>query len=315
LDYLAVHPVTAAVLVRGTGKVGYLEEHAANVMYLSLLVGSAIRDYVYHDRARTTKSRTLAVRYGINLTPLALGCLFHDLGMLEFEDILKEGGALTQAEQDRIRLHPLTGVELLPHDTDAVVKMVVRTHHENMHGTGYPYRVAGHKLHVFSRIARISDAYDAGTSDRVYRQAKPAARILWEITCGPYRHCYDPLIARILSGMVQPFPIGARIQLNCGRHAIVVRHNRKYPFRPTVIIAFDEQGRRIKKRLLEPPFSLVNREEVRLTSFSGHDLSFLNTCPEVDSGLGYPSDTSVFEALDTLIAEPDETHLFSLVYP
>ena len=318
MDYLVAHPVTAAVLMRSGGTTGYLQEHAANVMYLSLLVGNAIRDYVYHERARTTRSRTLAVRYGLNLTPLALGCLFHDLGMLEFEDLLYTDAPLTPEQFQRIRQHPLTGVNLLPKETDAVVKTVVRTHHENMNGTGYPAGLAGDKLHVFSRIIRLADAYDAGTSDRVYRQAKTPARVLWELTCGPNRHLYDPLIARILSGMVQPFPIGAKIRLNCGRYAVVVRHNRRHPFRPTVIIAFDEEGRRLKKKQLEPPFSLVDHEEVRLVEFAGQDLTFLNTGPQPPPALGESpasSDSGVYQALHAMTAETTETNLFSMVYP
>lgn len=314
MDYLAMHPVTAAVLIHSSGKTGYLQEHAANVMYLSLLVGNAIRDYVYTERARTTKARTLALRYGMNLTPLALGCLFHDLGMLELEDLLHRDEPLSPEEMDRIRRHPLAGVELLPPETDAVVKMVVRTHHENMNGTGYPAGLPGSKLHVFSRIIRVADAYDAGTSDRVYRQAKVAARVLWEITCGPHRNHYDPLIARILSGMVQPFPIGARIRLNCGRYGVVVRHHRRYPFRPTIMIGFDEDGRRLKKRQLDPPFSLAHREDVRLVEFAGQDLSFLNIYPQPDV-IPACSDSAIMDTLDELAASACEVNLFSMVYP
>jgi hypothetical protein len=202
--------------------------------------------------------------------------------------------------------------------------MVVRTHHENMNGTGYPNAIPGKKLHVFSRIIRVADAYDAGTSERVYRKAKTPAHVLWEITSGPHRNHYDPLIARILSGMVQPFPIGAKVRLNCGRHAIVVRHNRRHPFRPTVIVAFDEEGRRLKKKQLEPPFSLANRDDVRLVEFAGHDLSFLNTGTEPEPPLPAEADTGVFEALHEMVAssceQPDgqadeQADLFSLVYP
>lgn len=313
MDYLANHPVSAAVLIRSTGQSGYLQEHAANVMYLSLLVGNAIRDYVYHERTRMTRSRTLAVRYGINLTPLAMGCLFHDLGMLQMEDLLKADGPLSPTDQERIRKHPLLGLEVLPAETDAVVRMVVRSHHENMNGTGYPNGIAGPKLHVFSRIIRVADAYDAATSDRVYRQAKTPARAIWEIASGPHRHYYDPLIARILSGMVQPFPIGAKLRLNCGRYAVVVRHNRKFPFRPTVMIAFDDQGRRIRKRNLEPPFSLATREDVQLVEFAGHDLSFLNSPPPPETPS--PLDSGIFEISDAMEVACSGANVFHMEYP
>lgn len=314
IHYLEAHPVTAAVLSHTKGRGDYLQEHAANVMYLSLLVGNAVRDYIYHERARATRGRNLSVRYGINLTPLALGCLFHDLGMIGLEDMMGQEGPLSPADEKRLRRHPLTGTEMLPEEIDAISRMIVRTHHENMNGTGYPQGLPGDKLHVFSRIIRVADAFDAATSDRVYKQAKPVARVLWEITLGPTRHFYDPLIARILNGLVQPFPIGAKIRLNCGRWVVVVRHNRKHPFRPTVLIAFDEEGRRLKRKQLSHPFSLAEAEDVRLVEFGGHDLSFLNSGPEMPPASG-PGLLDAPGSSGTPLV-PHEAHdLFSLVYP
>jgi HD-GYP domain-containing protein (c-di-GMP phosphodiesterase class II) len=315
MRYLGEHPVTAAVLTHSRGRTGYLQEHAANVMYLSLLVGNAVRDYIYHERVRTSCAKTLAVRFGINLCPLTLGCLFHDLGMLELEDLFEKGGALTEEEQARLRRHPIVGAEMLPEETDAVTKMIVRTHHENLNGTGYPQGIGGGKLHVFSRIIRLADAFDAGTSQRVYRDAKSPARVLWELVAGANRTFYDPLIARILTAMVQPFPIGAKVRLSCGRYGVVVRHNRKYPFRPIVIIAFDENGDRLKKKQLEPPINLASCDTVRIVEHAGEDLSFLNTGVELPPT---PDALQWGELLqpDAAPIEPTEkSDLFSFVYP
>ncbi len=315
MKYLSDHPVAAAVLIHAAGRTGYLQEHAANVMYLSLLVGNAVRDYVYHERVRTTNSRTLAVRYGINLTPLALGCLFHDLGMLELEDLYAQDGPLTSDQQARLRQHPITGAEMLPPQTDAVTKMIVRTHHENMNGTGYPQGVGGLKLHVFSRIIRLADAFDAGTSRRMYRQAKSAARVLWEVTIGPNRHYYDPLVARILTALVQPFAIGTRLRLNCGRYGVVVRHNRKFPFRPTILIAFDENGARLKHKQLEPAFSLATREDVRILDCAGEDMSFLNVGPGLPATPDPSQWSDLFQGEHDFVEAPERMQLLSYDYP
>ena len=68
----------------------------------------------------------------------------------------------------------------------SAAKMVVRWHHENFDGSGYPDRKPGSSLHVFVRIARICDAFDAATSEKFYKQAKSPVRALWEMTFGPY---------------------------------------------------------------------------------------------------------------------------------
>jgi len=306
MNYINEHPVAAAILVRFGNAEDYLQEHTGNVFYTSLLIGNAIREYVYRERVRSTRAGRLSLRYGMNLTPLALGCLFHDLGMIPLEHLYAAPGPLSPQELEQVRGHPDQGVEMLPKDFDAVSKMVVRSHHENQDGTGYPRGIPSEALHVFSRVARVADALDAGTSHRVFRRAKSVARVLWEIGAGPVRSHYDPTIVRILTGLIQPFPIGAKIRLSCGRYGVVVRHNRKKPARPTIIIAFDERGRKLKRKQLESPVNLVHHEDIRLVEFGGDDLSFLYQTP--DDG-------------ETVWGEPDltpeqvEHSLFAFFYP
>jgi hypothetical protein len=57
---------------------------------------------------------------------------------------------------------------------------------------------------------------------------------------------------------------------------VVVRHNQKNPFKPQVIIAFDELGDPIDKESLEPAFYLDQRKDILLKSFAGENLDFLN---------------------------------------
>jgi len=300
MQYLRENPVATAILFHSGKPQSYFHEHAANVFYLSLLIGNAIRDYVFKERERTSHARSLSIRYGMNLTPLALGCLFHDLGMIPLEHLLEKEDPLTDDERELILEHPIAGVDVLPRDFDAVARMVVRTHHENYDGSGYPEGISGQRLHVFSRGVRVCDAYDAGTSNKVYRQAKSAARVLWELTEGPYRCHFDPVITKILMSLVQPFPVGAKIRLSCGRYGVVVRHNRRAPFRPNVIIAFDEDGKRIKKSDLRPPIDLSLEHDIKLLEFAGDDLRFLNHHP------GAQTDVCVANAAETL---------FDFVYP
>jgi hypothetical protein len=308
ITYMNENPVTAAMLIRSGDWGVYLQEHSANVFYVSLLVGNAIREYVYRERQRTTQARDLAVRYGMNLTPLALGCLFHDIGMIPIEHIYTQETPLSDEDREAIRHHPSIGAEMLPPEFDAVAKMVVRTHHENFNGTGYPDGIPAEKLHVFSRVVRIVDAYDAGTSNRIYNHGKCTARILWEISAGPHQSHYDPTIARILLHMVQPFPIGARVRLHTGQWAVVVRHDRKEPFRPNVIVAYDEEGKKLRKSQLEPPIVLAQHDEIRIVEFAGDDLAFLNDTPEADGAWGR-AETSPQE-VETLTEG-----LFEMVYP
>jgi HD-GYP domain-containing protein (c-di-GMP phosphodiesterase class II) len=275
MDYIQQNPVTAVLLLSSANWSSHLQEHPANVFYLALLMGSAIRHYVYQERERFTRAGHLQARYGMDLTPLAVGALFHDIGMVPLESLYGRADSLGPAERELVRTHPTTGEAMLPAELDAVARMVVRTHHESCDGSGYPQGLRRERLHIFARIIRIADAYDAATSPRVYRQAKSPARVLWEMTCGPYERLYDPIVLKVFAGMIQPFPIGAKIRLASGCFGVVVRHNRLRPFEPKVIIAFDEYDRRIPKDRLGGMVDLGSSPETRPVQFAGEDLNFL----------------------------------------
>ena len=73
--------------------------------------------------------------------------------------------------------------------------------------------------------------------------------------------------------IIQPFPIGAKLRLTDGRYAVVVRHNRDDPLDPTVIVAFDANGKRLGQ--MESPAPL-NQSGLTVKSFEGEDLSYLS---------------------------------------
>jgi len=275
MKYITENPVTAAMMVQSRNWDTYVQDHSANVFYLSILIGNAIRNYVFRERERATIAKNLSVRYGMNLTPLALGCFFHDIGMIAINHVYQHSGPLSAEDRELILQHPIKGAEMLPKDFDAVAKMVVRTHHENCDGSGYPNAIDSKKLHIFSRIIRVTDAFDAATSDKIYKQARSAARTLWEITAGPHRTHYDKNVVKILLGLVMPFPIGAKIRVDNGMYGVVVRHNRKHPFRPTIIIAFDDEGKKLKRQNLSKPIDLAKNDNVRLIGFGKESLDFL----------------------------------------
>ena len=169
---------------------------------------------------------------------------------------------------------------MLPEEIGPVVKHVIRSHHENQDGTGYPEGVPGDRINIFARIVRVADAYAAATATKVYQQAKSSIRVLYEILYGPYQSFYDPTILKVFASVTQPLPIGAKLKLESGHWAVVVRHNRHNPFAPEVIMAFDEWGDPLGREELQATFCLGERDDVKVVSFAEEDLSFLNGLSE-----------------------------------
>jgi diguanylate cyclase (GGDEF)-like protein/putative nucleotidyltransferase with HDIG domain len=133
----------------------------------------------------------------IELTRLA-GSL-HDLGKLAIpEEILRKPGPLTDPERLVLERHPQIGFRMLESlGVDPVADWVLH-HHERWDGTGYPDRLSAERIPLGARILFVADAYDAMTSDRVYRSRLTSEAALEELErCAGTQ--FDPEIVRALA--------------------------------------------------------------------------------------------------------------------
>jgi putative nucleotidyltransferase with HDIG domain len=112
-----------------------------------------------------------------------LGALLHDIGKIGIpDDVLRKPGALTAAEYDTIKQHPVLGARILRSVPFLARHLeIVELHHERPDGRGYPYGLRGDDIPLPARIVHVADAYDAMTSARAYRHARPAGDALREL--------------------------------------------------------------------------------------------------------------------------------------
>jgi HD-GYP domain-containing protein (c-di-GMP phosphodiesterase class II) len=137
------------------------------------------KDYIYGHSVNVS---IIAVKIGIlmgynqlKLADLAVGALFHDLGMTKIPlEILDKTSGLTDDEVKLIHAHPEEGYNILKQNQgiSASSAHVAYQHHERYNGTGYPRGMAGDAIHEFARIAAVADVYDSMTTERLYRHAK-----------------------------------------------------------------------------------------------------------------------------------------------
>ena len=115
----------------------------------------------------------LAKRLGLDSESVELTRLagsLHDLGKLAIpEEILRKPGPLNEAERLVLERHPEIGYRMLDSLGVEPVATWVLHHHERWDGTGYPEQKAGPEIPLGARILFVADAYDAMTTDRVYR--------------------------------------------------------------------------------------------------------------------------------------------------
>ena len=131
-----------------------------------------------HSERVVTYSLRLGREYGLNsveMKSLEFGSLLHDIGKIGVPDsILRKPAKLTEEEWVRMREHPLHGQQILRGiEFLQGAARVVAQHHEKWDGTGYPLGLRSEDIDICARIFSVADAFDAITSDRVYRRGKP----------------------------------------------------------------------------------------------------------------------------------------------
>lgn len=129
--------------------------------------------------------------------------LLHDIGKIGVPDrILNKPGRLTDEEYEIMKKHVEIGAEILGKISyiDNVME-VARYHHERYDGNGYASGLKGKEIPVEARIVNIADAFDAMTSDRIYRTKRSMDYVLDELRKGRGTQ-FDPDLANIFINLI-----------------------------------------------------------------------------------------------------------------
>lgn len=130
-----------------------------------------------HSERVVTFSMRLGREYGLTvpqMKALEFGSLLHDIGKIGVPDaILRKPAKLTDEEWVRMREHPTHGQQILRgiKFLEGAARVVAQ-HHEKWDGSGYPLGLKADEIDICARIFSVADAFDAITSDRVYREGR-----------------------------------------------------------------------------------------------------------------------------------------------
>ncbi|MEO7273174.1 MAG: HD domain-containing phosphohydrolase [Vicinamibacterales bacterium] len=176
-----------------------------NRLYLSTIETLAMaidaKDQITHGHIRRVQkyavnlARHLGVKDNAQIQAIEAASLLHDMGKLAIpEYILNKPGRLTPVEFDTMKAHASIGADILsaiafPYP----VVPIVRHHHENWNGHGYPDGLSGAAIPIGARILAVVDCFDALTSDRPYRPRLPDAEAI-DILAERRGTMYDPLV-------------------------------------------------------------------------------------------------------------------------
>jgi len=187
-------------------------------LYLSTVETLAMaidaKDDVTHSHVRrvqayaTGLARALGIADEPTLKAIEAAALLHDTGKLAVpEHILNKPGKLTDAEFEKMKRHVDVGADILalvqfPYP----VEPIVRCHHENWDGSGYPRGVAGEAIPIGARILSVVDCFDALTSDRPYR-ARMTDEAALDILRERRGRMYDPHVVDTFIRVYRDIPV------------------------------------------------------------------------------------------------------------
>jgi HD-GYP domain-containing protein (c-di-GMP phosphodiesterase class II) len=211
----------------------------------ALLGLTNIKMYDEYTFAHSVNTSIIAVSLGTFLSfektqiaALVVAALMHDIGKVSVpHEIINKPGKLTDEEWEAVRRHPVEGGLLLA-DITGVSKLAMvgaYEHHQHPGGQGYPPVTGEFRLHPFSQIVKLADAYEALTAARVYYNAQMPPDNAVRILLKKRGTAFNAVLVKAFVNMVGIFPVGSLLKLNTGEIGLVMHQTRDL-LRPRVLL-------------------------------------------------------------------------------
>ncbi len=139
-----------------------------------------------HTRRVARYCERIARHLGVDeadIDRLKSAATLHDIGKIVIPDaVLLKPGSLTPLEYELIKQHVMVGYETLARiNMYSDLAEIMRHHHERHDGRGYPAGLAGEQIPLLSRIMAVADAFDAMTTNRIYKPRMSVPQALDEL--------------------------------------------------------------------------------------------------------------------------------------
>lgn len=147
-----------------------------------------------------------------DIESISFAACLHDLGKIAIPDhILNKPGKYTQEEFDVMKTHSLHGYKQILSLEDIMEPRlfnycldICRHHHERYDGKGYPDKLKGNEITIWSQAVALADVYDALTSDRCYKDAyshEKACEMIINGECG----VFNPKVLEVFKQLSEKF--------------------------------------------------------------------------------------------------------------
>jgi HD-GYP domain-containing protein (c-di-GMP phosphodiesterase class II) len=198
----------------------YRFKHGIGVAYIAALLGRSLK---------------LSEQEIVLLTTAASLC---DIGSIKLPaSLVHKNTELKPAEYDLMMQHTVMGYDLLKEsDLDDRIALVALQHHEREDGSGYPHKLKGAEIHLFSKIIAFADVYVAMTSERPQRSPLPFYQVINKLYEDIIESRFDSRIGLTFLNLLMSAQVGSDVILSNGKRGTIVLIHANDPTSPLISI-------------------------------------------------------------------------------
>ncbi len=185
-----------------TGEIEAISQlHLATAEALATAIDAKDQTTHCHVRRLQVYAAGMGEVFGLptkDIAALNAGALLHDVGKLAVPShILNKPGRLTPAEFERMKLHTVVGAQILSRvNFPYPVIPIIRHHHEQWDGRGYPDQLKGDEIPLTARILAVVDCFDSIREDRPFRRGMTTEEATALLQRGAGNH-FDPQVVEL----------------------------------------------------------------------------------------------------------------------
>ena len=235
VDQVLVSPNTMMLLTQLKNQDEYTSQHSLNVCILSIMLARHLK-YPVEE-----------------LNHIGLCGLLHDMGKAKVPtEILNKPGKLTAEELTVMNSHTTWGRDIIMSARDVFPGAVdvAYTHHERLDGGGYPRGLDQSGIPVFARLVAVVDAYDAITSDRVYKKGRLHLQAISILTQARETHFDASMVIQFID-CIGIYPVGNAVEMKNGEIGVVIEANAANKTRPKLLMVMDANKQFIDSSILD----------------------------------------------------------------
>jgi len=165
---------------------------------------------------------------------------------------LNKPGKLTEDEARMMTTHTTLGRNIImsARDVFSGAVDVAYTHHEQLDGGGYPRGLKKESISSFARMISIVDAYDAITSDRVYKKGRLHLKAINILMKSSDTHFDASLILKFID-CIGIYPVGNAVEMKSGEVGVVIMANPRNKIKPKILMLMNEDKKMINSFVLD----------------------------------------------------------------